>query len=186
MTTTDILNDDWVMDFEKKDVFFKEFYKDNICYTNIHTIYINRNNEIVKINEEPFLLSVSNLITREEIIGILKKKSYHENKHYKLISILKYNITLEPENVLQYINCDDNEMSKYNYLDDIQHIDKIHFEKSITLFQDLTDIYCIFFEKSTELIQKTSSNSNNNSTKKIYLKKPANKHKNTIRKQYKD
>jgi hypothetical protein len=181
---TDTLNDDWIIDFEKKDGFFKEFYKDNIYYTNLHTVYINRNNEIIKIKEEPLLLSTPNTITRAEIIGILKKKSYDENKYYKLISILKYNITLDPENVLKYINCNDNEMNKYNYLEDIQHIDEIHFEKCITMFQDLTDIYCIFFEKSTELIKKTSNN--NNSTKKIYLKKTIHKHKNTIRKQYKD
>jgi hypothetical protein len=175
---------DLVARVKSRSQFFKDFYKDNIYYTTIHTIYINRNNEIDIINKETFLLSTPNIITREEIVGILKKKSYYNDKRYKLISILKYNITLEPENVLKYINCNDHEMNKYNYLEDIKHIDEIHFEKCITMFQDLTDIYCIFFEKSTELIKKTVNS--NNSTKKIYLKKTINKHKNTIRKQYKD
>lgn len=180
---TETLNDDWILDFEKKDEFYKDFYKDDIYYTNIHTIYINRNNEIIKINQETFLLSNPNIITREEIVGMLKKKSYHDNKYYKLISILKYNITIEPENILQYIHSKNEINTSYNYLEDIPHIDEIHFEKSITMFQDLTDIYCIFFEKSNELLNKKS----HNSTKKIYLKKSINtKHKNTIRKQYKD
>ena len=175
----ELLNDDWMVDFKKKDNFYKDFYKDNIYYSNIHTIYINRAQEIVQIKEETFLLSCPNIITREEIIGILKQKSSTDNKAYKLLSILKYNITLDSEEVSKYVNCHNSELKNYNYLEDVKHIDEIHFDKSISMFQDLTDLYFIFYEKSNELVKKTL----HNSTKKIYLHA---KHKKTIRKQYKD
>lgn len=176
---SELLNDNWIVDFEKKDTFYKEFYKDNIYYSNIHTVYINRKQEICQIKEDTLLLSIPNVITREEIIGLLKQQSLNDNKQYKLLSILKYNITLDPETVLKYVNCTNDELSNYNYLEDVKHIDEIHFNKSISMFQDLTDIYLIFFEKSTELINKNL----HNSTKKIYLHT---RHKKTIRKQYKD
>lgn len=174
---TEILNDDWIIDFEKKDLFFKEFYKDDIYYTNVHIVYINNNMEIVQIKEDTFLLSKSNIITREEIVGILKRKSCNNNKQYKLVSILKYNITLEPENVSKYLNGDYDAVKEYSFLEDIKHVDAIHFEKSISLFHDLTDIYCIFYEKSKE------PKNNHNSTKKIVL---TTKHKKTVRNLYKD
>lgn len=176
---TELLNDDWIVNFEKKDNFYRDFYKDDIYYSNIHTIYINRNQEIVLIKEESFLLSMPNIITREEIIGILKQKAVNDNKQYKLLSILKYNITLDPETVSKYVTCNDTDLLAYDYLEDVKHIDEIHFAKSITMFQDLTDLYFIFYEKSNELVKK----SNANSTKKIHFQ---NKHKKTIRKRYKD
>jgi hypothetical protein len=87
---TELLNDDWIVNFEKKDKFYRDFYKDDIYYSNIHTIYINRNQEIVLIKEDSLLLSMPNIITREEIIGILKKNSIDNKVRYTLLSILKF------------------------------------------------------------------------------------------------
>ena len=56
----------------------------------------------------------------------------------------------------------------------------ITFEKSISMFHDLTDLILIFYEKSCEL--KTYNS--HNATKNIYLK--PNTNKKTIRKQYKE
>ena len=36
----DTLNDDWITNFENTDNLYKDFYKDNLFYTNIHFIYI--------------------------------------------------------------------------------------------------------------------------------------------------
>ena len=70
-----ILDDEWIHNFEKSDQLFKDFYTDDVYYTNLHLIYINKNSEIEKIKEEKFIMQAPNLITKEEIIGILKKNS---------------------------------------------------------------------------------------------------------------
>ena len=88
------LNDDWISKFEKNDKLYQDFYKDNVYYTNIDFIYINKENEIEKIKQDTFLMSVENSITRDELIGLLKRNSIDNNKRYSLMSILKYNITL--------------------------------------------------------------------------------------------
>jgi hypothetical protein len=67
-----------------------------------------------------------------------------------------------------------------------KHIDTIFFEKTITMFQDLNNVYFIFYEKT-----KDNKNRDLNSiTKKIYLDIISNKtnnkkYKKTIKKQYK-
>ena len=172
------LNDDWVQNFEKTDNLYQDFYKDNLYYTNIHYIYVNRNNEIEKIKQDSFLFTVKNYITREELLGILKNNLVQENKQYSLLSILKYNITLEPSDInkfLNSLNTLDND-----YLTIVKNVDKIYFENSINMFHDLNDVLFIFYEKSNELKLKNL----NNLTKKVYIY--SNAKKNTIKKRYKE
>jgi hypothetical protein len=165
MENQDKLNDDWVNNFENIDKLYQDFYKDNLYYTSIHYIYINKSNEIDKIKNESFLMSIPNYITREEIIKILKSNSIHEgSKRYSLLSILKYNISLDVEEVTNFLNCEKFELDNYNkeFLTTIKNIDSIHFEKTINMFQDLNDLFFIFQEKTID--------PNRQFTKKIYLR----------------
>lgn len=169
------LDDTWIHEFENGDNVYKDFYKDDLCYINVRVIYINRENEIDKLKEESFLMTTLNYIHREEILAILKKHSIDNSKRYTLLSILKYNIILDPEDVKMYLS--DN--TRHEYLTIIKNIDTIVFDKSIHMFQDLNELMLIFYEKSSEL-QTTNSN---NTTKKIYLRSL---HKKTIKKRYKE
>ena len=173
------LNDDWINEFEKTDKLYQYFYKDDLYYINLRVIYVNRNNEIDKITHESFLLSNKNNISREEVLGILKKISTDNERNYSLLSILRYNINLEPDDIKNYLINKDNS----NYLSVIKNIDAVTFEKSISMFHDLNDIIFILYEKSNEL--KKVNHDNNNNTKKIYLRN-LNSNRKTIRKRYKE
>jgi hypothetical protein len=171
------LNDDWIKNFENTDELYKDFYKEDLYFINLNFIYLNRANEIEKIKNEPFLMSKPNYISREEILGILKKSLIEDNRNYSLLSILRYNILLEPDDINNLLN----ESRDLNFLTIIKNIDAISFEQTIHMFQDLNDIFFIFFEKSNEL----KKNDMKNATKKIYLHS-LNANKKTIKKQYKD
>ena len=170
------LDDDWICEFEKTDKLYEDFYKDNLYYVNLRVIYVNRENEIDKIKHESFLLNNKNKISQEEILGILKKNSIDNDRKYSLLSILRYNIVLEPDDIKNYLVNNNNP----EYLSIIKNIDDITFDKSITMFHDLNDLILIFYEKSTELIKHNLTNN----TKKIYLRS-LNTNKKTIRKRYK-
>lgn len=170
------LNDEWINDFEKTDKLYEDFYKDDLYYINLRVIYVNRDNEIDKIKHESLLLTNKNNITREEILGILKKNSIDNEKLYSLLSILRYNIILEPDDVKNYLINNDNQ----NYLSVIKNIDAIQYEKSISMFHDLNDLIIILYEKPKEDIKSEQRNK----TKKIYLRS-LNTNKKTIKKQYK-
>lgn len=172
-----MLDDRWINEFQNTDKLYKDFYKDDLYYINLRVIYINRENEIEKLKQESFLMSKPNYITREEILEMLKKNSIDNDKRYSLLSMLKYNIILEPDNINLYlINKIDQE-----YLSIIKNIDTVVFDKSINMFHDLNDIILIFYEKSPELKKPDA----NNTTKKIYLR-PLICNKKTIKKRYKD
>ena len=159
------LNNDWIKDFEKTFKLYEDFYKDDVYFTNIHYIYINKHNNIEKISEDRFLFTTPNLISREEILRILKKNVSYNNKDYTILSILKFGVSLEPDEIKDFLKNDTNNSNSINYdnfLQTIKNIDAIHFEKSIHMFHDLNDLFFIFYEK-------TVSNTNN-VTKKIYLK----------------
>ena len=171
------LNDDWIQTFDEFDELYKDFYKDDVYYVDIKVVYVNRQNEIEKIKESPFLMSKPNCIRREEILEILKKCSLEDDRKYSLLSILRYNISLEPDDIKEYLY----HSSDKNYLNIIKNIDTIHFEKTINMFQDLNDIILIFYEKSNEIKDIDP----NNCTKKIYFRTLSSKKK-TIKKRYKD
>ena len=81
------LNNEWIRKFDETDQLYKDFYKDDIYYTNLNIIYLNNDNEIEKIKQESFLLSQCNYITTEEIIKILKENLTDQSKKYSLLSI---------------------------------------------------------------------------------------------------
>ena len=171
------LNNEWIRKFNETDKLYKDFYKADIYYTNLNIIYLNSENEIEKIKQESFLLSQCNYITIEEIIQILKENMSEQSKKYSLLSILKYNITLNPENIISYLS---HESSTHNndFLTSINHITPITFEKSINMFHDLTDLIIIFCDKSVK-------SCSHNVTKKIVLRSNRHTRRNTLRKQYK-
>ena len=97
------LDDEWINNFEKTDKLYEDFYKDDIYYINLRAFYINRENEIDKIKSETLLMKNPNTISREEIIEILKKNSVDDERRYSLLSILRYNINLEPDEIKHYL-----------------------------------------------------------------------------------
>lgn len=175
----EVLDEEWINEFDKTEKLFQDFYLDDIYYTEIHFIYINTSNDIEKIKEDNFLLSTPNYISREEIIGLLKRNTIVNNKKYSLLSILKCNITLKPQEIKNFLKSSNLTDYLNNFLVPIKNFDDITFEKTINMFQDLNDLLFIFYEKSDEELKRSA----NNMTKKVYLNQKT-KHKKGTRKQY--
>jgi hypothetical protein len=181
------LDNTWIKEFEKIDKLYQDFYVDDIYYVYLHFIYIKKNMEIEKIKEEIFLMKTPNVISREEIVGLLKRNSYEDNRKYSIFSLLKFNITLKPEDINLFLQ---KPSDREDFLIPIKHIDDINFHKTISMFHDLNTLYFIFVEKELEM----DTNTKKSLTKKIYLHLNSthcynkdnkdNKHKKTRRKFY--
>jgi hypothetical protein len=152
----EILDDSWINEFAKSDKLYQEFYKDDVYYTDVHFVYVSKNNEIVTVKQEPFLFNNKNYITREELVGLIKRNSIVDSTRYSVMSILKYNITLEPDDIKSFVLGQED-----NYLTPIKNIDTIKFDKTIHMLQDINDLLIILYEKPTT--------NTNNSTRKVYL-----------------
>ena len=86
-------------------------------------------------------------------------------KKYRPISILKYNLTISPQDMEHYIKNTD----KYTFLESEKKLKNIKFNNSISLFHDINSIYFVLHEQWDAGTHKT---------KKVYLKKKL-KRKNT-------
>ncbi len=169
------LDESWINDFEKQDNIYSDYYKSDVFFIKISSIYVDCNNEICKIKEENFFMKNPNIISKEELIAIIKKNSILNNKIYSLLSLLKYNINIEPQDIKLFLNNNyDN-----NFIHILKSIDSIFLNETINMFHELNNVIIVYYEKMKFL----NANNNNNNTKKIYLKKNVftNKHQKTIR-----
>lgn len=175
----DDLDTSWLDNFEKIDKEYKNYYNENQLYVRIHFIYINQNKEISRIREQKHFFVRPNTISKEELISIIKTNSLSSNKLYSLLSILKFTINIQPQDLKSFLkpNYINNE-----FLQSIKHIDNIVFDKSISIFHDINALFIVFYEKET-ILKNLQSNSSKNITKKVFISASANK--NTRRKQFK-
>jgi hypothetical protein len=167
----DNLDDSWLKEFEISENDYKNFYTEDITVIQIHLIYI-RDNSIKKIKEEKFLLKTPGILQKEELMSIIKHNIFSNNIKYSLSSILKFNINLEPANLKTFLRTKDKNIGN-NFLHSVKNIDNIKFDKTITMFHDINDIFILFNEKikgDTNKITKRAHFHSNKKTKRNVFK----------------
>jgi hypothetical protein len=171
------LDTSWINEFEELDKDFNSYYKEDLSFIRINYIYINTQNEIVNISEENCLFKKPGMLSKEELIGLIKRNSFNNAIKYSLLSLLKYNIDFEPINLKTFLRSNDKGIGK-NYLKSITNIDNIFFEQSISLFHDLNNLFIIFIEKEQKEGEKEKAMTNaftnpsiinRQLTKKVYI-----------------
>ena len=133
----------WINEFEKVDKDYASFYLEDLNYIKVTILYINNSNEIEKIKEEKILMAKPNSISREEIIGILKRNNTKDDKTFTIMTMLKYNLDLEPTDVRNFLL---NNANESEYLSVIKDVDEIYLNRTISMFQDLNNLIIIFYE----------------------------------------
>jgi len=167
------LDQEWIDKFEEIDKNYSDFYIEDVVSIKVHFIYVNKERNIEKIKKEKLLLKTPNILSREELLSLLKQNMSENNSEYFLSSILKYNITLESNEIRKYCT---SQYSPEDYMTSISAIDVIPFKKTITMFQDLNHLFFL-------LVEKNNDSSAKNKTKRVFLvKSSSGNHKKTIRK----
>jgi hypothetical protein len=170
------LDTKWIEEFDSIDEKYKEFYSDDVTFINFNYMYVNKENSVEKIKKETLLLKEPNYISREEIVGILKKNCKTADRTYTVLSILKYNINIDPDEINHFISTTQKDDI---FLKSLNYIDAIHLDKTISMFQDLNEIIVIFYEK---MQSDHNTSKTKNLTKRIYFKTINNNKRKTYRK----
>jgi hypothetical protein len=171
MEETNDLDATWINDFEENDKHFEIFYSEDIEYVKMHFIYLDKENNIEKVKEDKLFLKTPNFISRDEILGILKTHSFVDSVKYSIMSILKYNIDLEPLDVKYFLKANLDKLDgQYSFLTPIKNIDEITFKKTIAMFHDLNNLYFLFYQKDNSHAQNSEK-----ITKKAYIYRTTNK-----------
>jgi len=153
------LDMNWIKEFEKTDENYIPFYNENVNEIKVTSLYVDKENNIETIKEEILLLKQENMVTKEELIDVIKKNTFKDKKRYTILSLLKYNIDLETTHVKHYLKS----RVPHDFLVVVKNIDNIPLKKTISMFQDLNTIFIIFYEKTEP------TGSNHQTTKKIYI-----------------
>ena len=150
-------------EFEKDDELYNDFYKDKIEQINLYILYVDNNNDLFHIKKDTATLNNGRL-EKDDLKKLIRQYIRYENKKYRLISLLKWNITIEPDEISNYLR---NE-KEFDFIKSIRNINSIEFEDSINLFHNLNSLYLVFHER-WKLLE--------NKTKKVYLNKKLSKNK---------
>jgi hypothetical protein len=150
-------------EFEKDDELYNDFYKDKIEQINLYILYVSNNNDLFHIKKDTATLNNGKL-EKDDLKNLIRQYNKYQNKKYRLISLLKWNITIEPDEISDYLR---NE-NKFNFIKSIRNINSVEFEDSINLFHNLNSLYLVFHER-WKLLE--------NKTKKVYLNKKLTKNK---------
>jgi hypothetical protein len=150
-------------EFEKDDELYNDFYKDKIEQINLYILYVDNNNDLFHIKKDTTTLNNGKL-EKDDLKNLIRQYIKYQNKKYRLISLLKWNITIEPEEISDYLR---NE-KKFDFIKSIRNINSVEFEDSINLFHNLNSLYLVFHER-WKLLE--------NKTKKVYLNKKLSKNK---------
>lgn len=184
------LDTSWINEFDAIDNDYKSYYCEPLEFINMNCIYLNAENEIINVHEEKVIFINKGVLCRDEIVGLIKRNSIididiNKRDKYSLMSILVFNINIEPENLKTFFknNKETNKKDKNKndtnigsqFLNSIKTIDTIVFDKSISMFHDINNLYLVFAKKSDNLKKKSA-------TKRRHLSSFAK----TKRKQYKD
>jgi hypothetical protein len=150
---------------------YSKMFKEVKVLNNIKTFitYINSDNEIEIINQKKiYLKNEDNIVTRNQLIEVIKNSQRKHNVKYKLISIMVYNIHVTPESLPNYIENPNDFISLYT----LNRIESFELQPTLRLLKKYNGIYFFFFE-CPEQVSSTDSNhfikNKNNNTKRIHI-----------------
>ena len=93
---------------------------------------------------------------KDHLIYLIGKNRNYNNSKFQPLSLLKYNITINPEDINFFLK--DNDFNQFLSVE--KNIDSIKWQDTITLFQDLNSLIIIYSERI----------SSQNKTKKIFIR----------------
>ncbi len=156
------LDTSWLDNFKQAEQAYNEFYKEPIHSITLFFLYVNKDNEVEHLHNDKYILHEHGVIKRETIISLIKEYRDLFSIHYKLLSLIKYNIDLESTDIYDFIN-ESSSASDKRFIKSEKYLNDIHFEDSIHMFQDLNALFFIFYE------EQSSHSSHHTHTKRVKL-----------------
>jgi len=120
---------------------YDDFYCEQVDIIKIFFIYVDRNHKIKFIKNDKILIDDSKL-NKLDLSILIKKNKKHNNIYYQPLSILKYNIDINSNEINSYLKFPND----YNFLINEKNIKDITWNDSISLFKDLNSLHIVYYE----------------------------------------
>jgi len=152
----------------------QEFQIKNINYLNTYFYYLNQENRLEKVLQQKIKLKNNeNIVEKNQLLDLIKNNKF-KNTH-NLVSIMVYNIYVQPNQLYDYIVNDKEYVSLYH----LKRIEQFQFKKTMKFLNSLNGIYLFFKENKNIHISENNKKNENSNTKKVILHSKQIKHKKT-------
>jgi hypothetical protein len=176
------IDNSYIEEFEK----MEQFYKAPLEYVTFHYAYIDNTGSLCTIKKESVLIN-DNTIKNDQLVYAIKKHITYDSHKYKLFSILKYNITIDHNDLLSNLETHNSNNFNSTDLEVISQLRDIHFEDTIKCFHDLNNIFIFYYNPQkithSNIVNRKNSSQHdttkNNATRKIYIQSSKGRAKNT-------
>ena len=133
------LDNDWINEFEYIDTSYNKFYKESVDFVCVTYVYVDKDGEIVHVKKEKVILRPQNILPYNVLMDLIQ--THKIEKSYKFDFLIKYNITLEPNDMKHITKNGIHD----NFIFETSRVDNVKFENTISMFQDLNEViifYC--------------------------------------------
>ena len=155
----DAIDCEWINNFNTLESQYIKYYKDTPRNVKIKILYVDKQNNVERIINKKLQLNNEGILSKSKLVGLIYK---NKNITYRLRNILKYNFTIDAEDINKFMRKNDavnnnNAVNEYliNYDDNILDI---KFNKTIQVLQPINTLFLIFKCKEQQ----------HNKTKKVY------------------
>jgi hypothetical protein len=148
----------------------------NLSSIKIYLTYINTDNEIETIRQKKLSIEKgTNIVTRSQLINIIKDNQKRHNVKYKLMSVMVHNINVTPDTLASYIENPEDFISLFT----LSRIDSFELQPTVSMLKQYNGIYFFFFECPPDTVSASSASSANsaNHTRRVYIAKITNRNK---------
>ena len=157
----------WIDEFNDKEKLYNGFYRTEIKDVPIVFLYINEKNELLCSKKSKLPIDKS-IISKNRLLSLLKDNIFYNNRKFFPSYLLKFNITLNPEDINIFIN----NPQAFNFLKQVNYMQPITWDDTIEYFHPLNRLY---------IFMKNRAKKSQHSTKKIFI---SNKKRNKTRRKY--
>lgn len=157
------LDTSWIENAEFQDNYKRESMKD----IGLFFIYIQLDGSIEQIIQESESCE-QGYISKERILHIIQSKRHYTGKKYRLMDLLSFLVTLEPDQLTDFIQRE----NQGDFLNALPIFDTAYLEPSIFIFHDLNGLFFFFKEVETiamKSILKNGGGDTNRITKKVRI-----------------
>jgi hypothetical protein len=138
-----ILNIPTTSDYNSNVEYSKKFKVKRIKDINIYITYVNLENEIEIISRKKlYIENKQNMVTRNQLVDVIKSHQRRNNIQYKLMSIMVYNVNVTPETLSDYIEKPEDFISLFT----LSRVDSFELQSTISILKEFNAMYFFFFE----------------------------------------
>jgi len=160
------LDTSWIDTYEKISSIQENYYREPMTAISVFFIYMNHENEIIKVICEDEVLDNSS-IKSDRLLRMIEEKRHINDSVYKLVDLLQYVVDIESENLQEYVNDDSNSGSQW--LKNIPYSSgDINIPPSIFIFHELNHLF-FFFKLKSDVKSILKNNDSLRVTKKVRI-----------------